>query len=161
MASELAAALAKVQGELKPVARNAEGQAGTRKHKYADLAALEKQVFPLLGKNGLAFICLPTMDGGQFVMAYSLVHVSGEREDGVYPMPPSGTPQQVGSAITYAGRYALGAITGVVAEGEDDDAAGGQEFHMDRPQRRGPERYSGSDRPRDTSGRVKVPVPGP
>lgn len=154
MPSELAAALAKVQGALKPIARNAEGQAGNRKHRYADLAAVERAVFPLLARNDLVFICRPTMLDGQFVMTYSLIHhPSGDREDGIYPMPGTGTSQAIGSAITYARRYALGALTGVVAEGEDDDAADGKEFHMDR--RGGPERYSGWDRPSET------PVPGP
>ena len=54
MASELAAALVKVQAELKPIVRNAEGQVGNKKRKYADLAAVSAVVLPLLAKHGLA-----------------------------------------------------------------------------------------------------------
>jgi hypothetical protein len=127
--SSLFAALAKVQAELKPIERNAEGQAGTRKHKYADLAAVSRIVLPLLGKHGLSFSARPTMTGsGQFVLTYSLLHESGEREDGQYPLS-TGTPQQLGSAVTYARRYALCAITGAVPEGEDDDGAAAEQAH--------------------------------
>lgn len=124
MPSELAEALAKVQAELKPIPRNAEGQAGTRKRKYADLAAVSEAVFPLLARAGLVFLAKPTVrEDGRFVLAYSLIHASGEREDGEYPMHGGGGAQQQGSEVTYARRYALCAITGAAPEGEDDDGA--------------------------------------
>lgn len=160
MASELAAALIKVQAELKPIVRNAEGQVGNKKRKYADLAAVSAVVLPLLAKHGLAFTAWPTLDDGRFVLSYSLVHHAGEERTGTYPLPASGSPQQIGGVITYARRYVLCAVTGAAPEGEDDDAAGTQEIRMDRPHR-GPERYNGGDRPHDNTGRVRVPVPGP
>lgn len=160
MASELAAALVKVQAELKPIARNAEGQVGNKKRKYADLAAVSAVVLPLLAKNGLAFTAWPTLADGQFVLSYSLIHEAGEERTGTYPLPASGNSQQIGGVITYARRYVLCAVTGAAPEGEDDDAAGTQEIRMDRPHR-GPERYNGGDRPHDNGGRVRVPVPGP
>lgn len=159
MASEIAAALVKVQKELKPIVRNAEGQVGNKKRKYADLSAVSAVVLPLLAKHGLAFTAWPTLDDGQFVLAYSLIHEAGEERKGTYPLPASGNSQQIGGVITYARRYALCAVTGAAPEGEDDDAAGTQEIHMDR--RRGPERYTGHDQPHDNNGRVRVPVPGP
>lgn len=120
MPSELAAALAKVQGELKPIKRATKGQ----RSKYADLATVENAVFPLLSKHGIAFIAKPTWRDDRFVLAYSLVHgPSGEREDGEYPMHGNGTDQQRGSEVTYARRYTLCAITGAAPEGEDDDGA--------------------------------------
>ena len=145
--SKLAAALAKVQGDLKPIKRNAKGARG----KYADLATVEDVVFPLLSRNDLAFIAKPTVTSeGRFVLAYSLVHgPSGERENGEYPMHGAGTDQQRGSEITYARRYALCAITGAAPEGEDDDGEGAS-------RRRQP-----MDKSRNQEGRVKVPVPGP
>jgi ERF superfamily len=56
------------------------------------------------------------------VLAYSLVHASGEREDGIYPLT-GGAPQEQGSAITYARRYCLCAVTGVAADADDDGQA--------------------------------------
>ena len=96
---------------------------------YANLADVNEEVLPRLGAVGLAFISRPTMLDGQFVLAYSLVHVSGEREDGVYPLPTNGKPQAIGGAITYARRYCLCAVTGVAAAGDDDDAGAAQAEH--------------------------------
>jgi hypothetical protein len=165
MASELAAALAKVQAELPAITK---GETGEVKkdgkllytYGYADLAAVSAVILPLLGKHGLAFTAWPTLDDGRFVLSYTLLHESGEERAGTYPLPASGTPQQIGGNITYARRYCLCAVTGVAPGGEDNDAAGQQEVHMDRP-RRGPERYNGGDQPHDNAGRVRVPVPGP
>src|SRR5690606_31859835 len=87
-------------------------------------------VLPLLGKHGLSFSARPTLDeAGRFVLAYSLRHESGDSEDGAYPLPTTGTPQQVGSAITYARRYALCAVTGVAAD-EDDDGNSTRDLNM-------------------------------
>lgn len=154
MASELAAALAKVQAELRPIERNAEGQAGNRRHMYADLAAVSSVVLPLLGKHGLSFTARPTLGAdGRFVLAYSLLHSSGDREDGEYPLQ-NGTPQQLGSAITYARRYTLCAITGAAPEGEDDDGAAAAQAKPSRSRTRipGPDH----ERLRDGTARGRV-----
>ena len=47
-------ALAKAQGELKPVPRNETGQAGPRKYKYATLDEVLKHSLPVLTKHGLS-----------------------------------------------------------------------------------------------------------
>jgi hypothetical protein len=119
---QLFQALAKLQAELPKIGKGGTAQYG----KYADLADVSKEVLPRLGSLGLAFTAKPTMADGSFVLAYSLVHVSGEREDGFYPLPSNGTSQQLGSAITYARRYALCAVTGVAPD-EDDDGAAAQD----------------------------------
>ncbi len=98
---------------------------GSYRYTYADLAQITRQLMPILGELGLSFIAKPTTTAdGRFVLAYRLLHVSGESEDGEYPLPSSGTPQAVGSAITYARRYCLCAVTGVAPE--DDDGAAAQ-----------------------------------
>ena len=135
MAGELATALAKVQGELEPIAHNQHGQVGPREYDYADLKAVSAKVLPLLSKHGLAFVSRPTRAGdGQMVLAYSLLHASGEREDGEYPLG-TGTHQQLGSAITYGRRYCLCALTGAVAEA-DLDGAEAPQVKQPRQQRR-------------------------
>lgn len=124
--ASLAEALAGFQAELPHVDK--ENRATIRSDKgmsftysYADLADLSPKVLPLLAKHGLSFSAKPTLDDtGRFVLVYTLRHVSGESDGGVYPLG-SGTPQQVGSLITYARRYALLAVTGVAPGGEDDD----------------------------------------
>jgi hypothetical protein len=124
----LAAALARVQAELPSVVKaetatipGKEGRSGY-KYSYADLAAVTRAIVPLLGKHGLAWVTKPTLQDGRFVLAYRLLHEDGEAEEGVYPLNDRGTPQEIGSAITYARRYALCSVTGVAPD-DDDDAA--------------------------------------
>lgn len=117
----LFAALAKLQTELPVIAKDSKAKTPQFTIDYADLAALSQALMPLLGKNGLAFTSFPTLTAeGKFVLAYSLTHEGGGRLDGQYPLT-SGNPQAQGSAITYARRYCLCAVTGAAAGGEDDD----------------------------------------
>jgi hypothetical protein len=120
----LAAALAILQTKLPRIRKEATGQFG----KYADLADVSRELLPILGALGLSFTARPTLmhreDGTRdFVLAYRLLHVSGEKDEGEYPLPAGGTPQQLGSAETYARRYSLCAITGAVADEDDDGRA--------------------------------------
>jgi hypothetical protein len=130
----LFAALAALQANLPRIAKDADatipGKDGKQgyAYKYADLTDIADALMPMLGKNGLAFTAKPTLSGGVFVLEYSLVHESGESDGGFYPLPDPGRtpPQQVGSAITYARRYCLCAVTGVAPGGDDDDAGAAQ-----------------------------------
>lgn len=117
----LTAAVSAMQGELPVVEKLNSVNAGARKYKYADLTLLTEKVMPLLAKHGLAFIALPNISDGIFGLSYELRHESGESVAGHYPLPNS-SPQEIGSAITYARRYALAAVTGVAPGGDDDDA---------------------------------------
>jgi ERF superfamily len=117
----LFAALAKLQTELPVIAKDSKAKTPQYTIDYADLTALSQALMPLLGKNGLAFTSFPTLTPeGKFVLAYSLTHAGGGKLDGQYPLT-SGNPQAQGSAITYARRYCLCAVTGASAGGEDDD----------------------------------------
>ncbi len=125
----LAAALAALQSHLPEIRKNKTAEVKNNRgellysYAYADLAGVSAEVLPLMGSLGLSFMARPTLTSdGKFVLAYSLIHSSGEREDGEYPLPSGGNPQSIGMAITYGRRYILSAITGAVAE-EDDDAA--------------------------------------
>lgn len=123
----LAAALAQLQTKLPEIRKsevaNVQTTKGAYSYTYANLAGISAQIMPLLGELGLSFIAKPTFSDGRFVLAYSLLHASGQREDGEYPLPTSGTPQAIGSAITYGRRYCLCSVTGVAPEDDDDGAA--------------------------------------
>jgi ERF superfamily protein len=124
----LAQALAALQTQLPKVDKAKTAKVKTDKanytYDYADLAQITRQLMPILGELGLSFTAKPTVtDDGRFVLAYKLLHVSGESEKGQYPLPAQGTPQSMGSAITYARRYCLCAVTGVAPEDDDDGAA--------------------------------------
>jgi hypothetical protein len=125
----LAEALVMLQAQLPEVAKTADAQYG----KYADLTVVSRALLPLLASCGLSWTCCPTArnDGGRFVLDYALKHVSGEEISGLYPLPTTGSPQQIGTAITYARRYALCAVTGLAPGGDDDDGQAGEKGHAD------------------------------
>jgi hypothetical protein len=125
--SSLAAALAAVQADLPDIRKTETAKVSTKagvsySYSYADLAAVSRVILPRLGKVGLSWTTKPTLVEDRFVLVYKLLHISGECEEGTYPLPDRGTPQEVGSAITYARRYALCSVTGVAPD-DDDDAA--------------------------------------
>jgi hypothetical protein len=96
---------------------------GNYSYGYAGLDTVSEKVLRELGKLGVSWRCRPTVDeSGKFVLAYRLKHVAEGEETGSWPLQ-GGTPQQIGSAITYARRYALMAVTGVFPSNEDDDGA--------------------------------------
>ena len=112
----LAAALAKFQEEMRAVKKNATNP--FFKSKYADLASIVDAIREPLSRNGLAYSQLPAGDGG---LATILMHTSGEWIEETFTMRPvDQKPQSVGSAITYARRYALASLLGIATE-EDDD----------------------------------------
>ena len=128
-------ALAQLQARLPVVGKNKTGKVQGKEGKqgytydYADLTDVTVALAPLLGKLGLAFTSKPTINAeGQFVLAYKLVHVSGETDEGQYllPSPERVSPQQLGSFITYARRYSLCAVTGLAPGGDDDDGQSAQ-----------------------------------
>jgi hypothetical protein len=128
--ASIASALAAVQAEIPEVSKGNTAEVTTAKgsysYTYADLAVITPKILPLLGRNGLAFTARPTLVGDAFVLHYALAHAaSDEVIEGSYPLPDPLTskPQEIGSAITYARRYALCAVTGVAPGGDDDDAA--------------------------------------
>lgn len=101
---------------------------GSYSYRYADLSDVLEAVTPVLLRHGLFWTAKVdnSAQGLGTVLRYALVHAAtGERDEGTYPLPdPTGriTAQQVGSAITYARRYALVAHLNLVVD-EDDDAA--------------------------------------
>jgi len=123
---------------------------------YADLSDLTREVMPRLAEHGLSFTAKPTLNAaGRFVLAFKLLHVSGECEEGEYPIPETGGPQVVGGNITYARRYALAAITGVVAESDDDGAVA----QAASGQRQSAQRTAAPRTSRPTAARARPPLP--
>lgn len=88
------------------------------KSKYAGLPSILEAIQKPLEESNLVFTQHP--DGGN--LTTMLIHTeSGEFFRSSYSMNPVKTdPQSIGSAITYARRYALGAILGLNID-EDDD----------------------------------------
>jgi ERF superfamily len=123
-------AMAALQAQLPRIGKASTAQYG----RYADLADVTGRIMPLLGRHGLSFVCMPDRaEDGATVLRYELRHVTGEKHSGTYLLSPGPLkPQDMGSAITYARRYALCAVTGVAPDEDDDDAQAAQQASVRR-----------------------------
>lgn len=132
----LAEALLWLQRDPPVVPKSRSGQVGNQKTKYADLTVVNSTVLTRLNLYGVTWSCSPTMVGAVFVLRWELLHVpTGEAKTGDYPIA-NGPPQAMGSAITYARRYALLSVTGIAAEDDDDDAHAASEVRREEQRRR-------------------------
>jgi len=118
--SKLAAALIKFQADLPDIGLDSENP--HFKSKFASLPKITKVVLPKLADNGLSFTAGGVMQDGQFGLSATLLHESGEERSGFFPIIAT-DPQKIGSAITYARRYLLASLTGIVADADDDGNA--------------------------------------
>lgn len=90
--------------------------------RYATLAAHIAAVRAPLAAQGISVVQSTRIDvPGAVVVVTSLIHSSGEWISSELALPSGATPQTYGSALTYARRYALAALCGIVGD-EDDDA---------------------------------------
>ena len=111
---KLTLALSKVQSQLRPAKENSKNP--FFKSSYADLGSVWDSVRKLLAENELAIIQMPTDVGG---LTTILSHSSGEYISSTMYIPSKEDAHGVGSAISYARRYALASVVGVVT-GDDD-----------------------------------------
>ncbi len=125
--SEIAAALAKLQGAIVPPKKDTANP--FFKSRYADLAGVWDSVRGLLAENGLAFVQLPTTaDGNKISVEGRLLHVSGESIcSTITGTATDSKPQSIGSCITYLRRYQMSAMLGIAAEDDDGNAASGND----------------------------------
>jgi len=136
--NEIAAAMAEVQAEISPAIKSSENP--HLRNRYADINSVYSAIREVLPKHGLAVIqtMLPT-DGSRAHVRTMLAHKSGQWLAGeiVMPLDRQGGTQGMGSAITYARRYSLSAIVGVVTEEDDDgNAAQGRNSKAQAQQQR-------------------------
>ena len=139
--SKLTEALSKAQKEIKGAIKDSQNP--FFHSVYADLASVWDACRTPLADNGLAVIQITKTIEGKLYLETILSHVSGESISGFYPINPmrqekekgwitSEDPQALGSALTYARRYALAAIVGVAPEDDDGEAAVGRGKEKDK-----------------------------
>lgn len=126
----IASALAKAQGELSnpekslsATIRSPFPREGDRTFRYASLAAGLDIVRKSLGQHEIATIQTTAIDQdtGQIRLTTLLAHASGEWISSEWPVcavTETAAPHRMGTALTYARRYALFALVGIA--GEDD-----------------------------------------
>lgn len=119
--AELAAALAKAQGAMRPAKMNRINP--HFKSHFADLASVFDAVRQPLADNGLSVTQTTQIRDGGFILRTTLRHVSGQWIASEHPLPTNAKPQELGSAMTYAKRYSLSAMCGIAADEDDDGEA--------------------------------------
>jgi hypothetical protein len=113
----LATALVKFNMEMGKITKDSKNP--FFKSSYASLPHILEAVRPHLVSCGLSVVQMPTGDG---MLRTILMHESGEFIESEFSMKlVKADPQALGSAITYARRYAIGAILNLSID-EDDDA---------------------------------------
>lgn len=113
----IAAALVKFQASVSKVAK--ESNNPFFKSKYASLANILDTIQKPLSECGLAISQFPDANALTTIIVHS---ESGEWMESSYTMPVAkqNDPQAMGSAITYARRYALGSILNLNIDDDDD-----------------------------------------
>ena len=124
--NELAAALSKAQGQITPAKHDAQNP--HLKNRYATLTAVWDVIRKPLADNGLSVVQVVSTDQDGMWLITRLMHGSGQYIEAIYPVAIGdgrglNAAQQVGSALSYARRYSISALVGVVSEGDDDDGA--------------------------------------
>jgi ERF superfamily len=130
--NEISAALAKAQGEIANPAKDAQNP--HFRSSYADLASGVNAIRSPLAKHGLAYLQATRLDGEILMVDTRISHVSGQWIESEFPacrFPAK--PQEVGSALTYARRYALFALIGIAGEDDDGNAANANETPARKP----------------------------
>lgn len=134
---KLAIALAKFQGSLEQPSLNSEVEVETKtggkyKFKYADLSECKRVAKQPLAENELA-VCQLIED--DYSIRTILLHSSGQWISSKVRMPSNtANAQSIGSAITYAKRYAFCAILGIVADDDEDaNIASGNTAQKEQP----------------------------
>lgn len=119
---ELATALVKAQATMRHATKDATNP--FFQSKYADFASVWDACRTALNANGLAVSQLTGYEGDDIFVETIMLHTSGQWLSGRLKLTPvKKDPQAIGSAITYARRYALSGICCLATEEDDDGNA--------------------------------------
>jgi hypothetical protein len=127
--SELAKALVGAQADFPTIKKTKKAtiqtkNGGSYSYDYADLGDIREAVVPTLTQYGLVITQAPSVYGDSPALTTTLFHTSGQWIESEMLLHIEKTDAQgQGSAITYARRYALSAILGIVTESDDDGGA--------------------------------------
>lgn len=138
---EFISALVKAQGIMKPAVFNRINP--HFKSRYADFSScMEACRFPL-SENGIAVIQYCETIEGKLNLITMLAHISGQWMKSEFPLISAKMDSQgIGSAMTYAKRYSLCGMVGIVADedvsGDDDGETAVGRGKYDEPVRQPP-----------------------
>ena len=120
--NELAGALCEAQGEIGKALKSSSNP--FFKSKYADLTACLDACREALHKHGLSICQIPMVEENAVGVTSLLLHKSGQwiRADLLFKTSKL-SPQDCGSAVTYARRYTLASMVGLGQEDDDGEKA--------------------------------------
>lgn len=124
--NELSKALTAFQKAAPPIDKDKKANVpmksgGTYSYSYADLASIWNKIRGGLADNELSVIQSPSSRTGEPTLTTIIAHSSGQWLEDEMPLKiTQDTPQGQGSAITYARRYMLCAMLGIVADSDND-----------------------------------------
>ena len=138
--NKIASALIKAQQEIKIAVFDASNP--HFKSRYASLGSVVEACKEALNKNKIVFLQgshadkdLPKM----VCVTTRLIHESGEFIEDTIAVPyVQDTPQALGSSLTYARRYGLSALLGIVSDEDDDGNVGSVSAPPEQPKPRKP-----------------------
>ncbi len=121
--SDFAEDWVKALAEMPAIPKDQTADAGSYSYKYADLPTIRSMILPVLTAHNLAVAQDVQTVEGRISVTTRVYHSSGHVEEfGPLQLSAGASPQQAGSATTYARRYGLEAALGL-ASSEDTDAA--------------------------------------
>lgn len=121
--TKIADALVKAQAAMKPAIKDSRNPHFNSR--YADLASVWDAIREPLTSNGLSVVqMVGSNELEKTTLTTRVTHVSGEWIESTWQIPVGKQdPQGLGSAISYARRYALASAVGVVQDDDDGNAA--------------------------------------
>lgn len=136
-------AMAQAQAELEnPIKGKTANLEGTSKssgkeykigYAYADIADILADCRPILAKHGIALYQVPIIAPGASLLIVTRLASKGQWIEGDYPVCKiGGDHQDMGKAMTYARRYALGAMIGIAPEKDTDGAGAAAPYAKER-----------------------------
>ena len=160
--TDLAKALLCVQRTVQPATKDAENP--FTKSWYASLNSVMDACRDALIENGI-WLCqypVPVEQPNSLGLVTKLTHAeSGQWQSSLAVVPlPKADPQGMGSAITYARRYALTAMLGMVTEDDDGEGAKNGKKSPPRPKLPviDPESQKGEQRDQSATNNISTPL---
>ncbi len=123
--ANLAAALSVAQGQIQGAEKDASNP--TFNSQYTTLSSVWNACRAVLSANGLSVVQNAEVLDGQVSVQTVLLHSSGEYIDSTLAIRPEvNNAHGIGSAITYARRFALASMIGIAPADDDGNAASGK-----------------------------------
>ena len=161
--NQIFGALAKAQSQIAVASKSSVNPAF--RSRYADLSSVLAAVLPAWNANGLSLTQLPFVsDGAEFVALVTIIgHESGEFFQSEMRMPVGGKrdAHAAGAAITYARRFSVASIAGLMQDDDDGNLASAVTASREAAQAQVQSRPAAAPAPVQAPASATAPAPAP